>query len=129
MFRCVPCSHSAADCRVVAAASSVIGRLATVRVGRLQVVSETLALSLAGLLSHSDASVRSAAIAALRVASDSIECRRTLASYDVVARLLTQSLCVMNPVDGACVLLLSSILSNKQQPQLRSLATRHIDAQ
>jgi hypothetical protein len=90
-----------ADFNVVAAATSVLERLATVRIGRLQVVSESVSLLLAGLLSHSDSLVRSAAISALRVASDSIECRRTLASYDDVAKLLTQSLCGMNPVDGA----------------------------
>lgn len=87
--------------KVVAAAASVLERLATVRIGRVQVVSENVSLSLAGLLSHSDKSVRSAAIAALRVASDSIEGRRTLASCDDVAMLLTQSLCCTDPVDGA----------------------------
>ena len=94
-------SNAVADAKVVAAATSVLERLATIRTGRVQVVTENVSLLLSGLLSHSDASVRSAAIAALRVASDSIEGRRTLASYDDVAKLLTQSLCGMDPVDGA----------------------------
>ena len=108
------CSHSASDFNVVAAATSVLERLATIRSGRVQIVSESVALSLSSLLSHSDGSVRSAAIAALRVASDSIESRRTLAGYDDVAKLMTQSLCALNPVDGAfcCCPILSATFSN-----------------
>ena len=95
------CFYSSdADVNVVVAATAVLERVATVRLGRVQVVSETVSLPLAELLSHSDSSVRSAAVAALRVASDSIECRRVLAGYDDVAKLLTKSLCGMNPVEG-----------------------------
>jgi hypothetical protein len=100
-FFLLPCSHSASDFNVVAAATSVLERLATIRAGRVQIVSQSVALSLSSLLSHSDSSVRSAAIAALRVASDSIESRRTLAGYDDVAKLMTQSLCALNAAHGA----------------------------
>ena len=76
-------------------------------------MSETVSLSLAGLLSHSNSSVRAAAIAALRVASDSIEGRRVLAGHDDVAKSMTLSLCGMNAAEGtSCSSAAASLLVN-----------------